>query len=62
MSFRKIPKAKIDGTHSPRKIADSLSPLNQSNSEKIRESKADAINSLSDNVKFSNIYFVLEMN
>lgn len=42
----------MDGTQRPTKIADSLSPLNQSVSEKIRERNAAPISSISATVNF----------
>jgi hypothetical protein len=40
ISFKYIPKPMIDGTHNPTKMAASLSPLNQLNSEYTSDKKA----------------------
>lgn len=42
----------MDGTQRPIKMADSLSPLNQSVSEKIRERNAEPISRISATVNF----------
>ena len=54
-----MPKARIEGTHTPINIAACDSPLKYNISEKIKERKAEMNNNLSVGVNFLNmIYFV----
>jgi hypothetical protein len=55
-----MPKPIIDGTQRPIKIADSLSPLNQSVSEKTRERNAEPISRISATVNFLIIIVILK--
>lgn len=56
INFKKIANPRIDGTHNPINIAASFSPLNQSNSEKIKEENAAISISISEGVSFFNIF------
>ena len=51
-----MPKASIDGTQMPIKIAAFTSPLKYSISEKIRDRKAEINNNMSVIVNFLNIF------
>jgi hypothetical protein len=51
-----MPKAKMDGTQMPIKMAAFASPLKYKVSEKMSERKADKKRSLSVNVNFLNIF------
>jgi hypothetical protein len=51
----------MDGTQRPIKMADSLSPLNQSASEKIRERNAEPISRISATVNFLIMLEILQM-
>lgn len=50
-----MPKASIDGTQMPMKVAASFSPLKYKYSENTNESNADINNNLSVTVNFLNI-------
>lgn len=54
-----MPKANIDGTQRPIKIADFTSPLKYKISEKISDIIADKNKSLSVSVNFLNIIFIV---
>lgn len=56
INFKKIANPRIEGTHNPINIAASFSPLNQSNSEKIKEENAAISISISEVVNFFSMF------
>lgn len=56
INFKKIANPRIEGTHNPINIAASFSPLNQSNSEKIKEENAAISIRISEVVNFFSIF------
>ncbi|MFM7720430.1 MAG: hypothetical protein ACKO52_04710 [Sediminibacterium sp.] len=56
INFKKIANPRIEGTHNPINIAASFSPLNQSNSEKIKEENAAISISKSEVVSFFSMF------
>ncbi len=56
INFKKIANPRIEGTHNPINIAASFSPLNQSNSEKIKEENAAISISISEVVSFFSMF------